>query len=387
MALADHPLTWFLTGGASNTNPNSSRGGTRSTVVGGRMHQTFTAGPTEYSGSATASESVETQNQFVDSARIGDGAGVHIDKWVVWVTGGNRFAYDRVTAFDSATGRFTLQARLNTAAISGDRYRLFAPNNMWDDLLAVECGEGYTDHRGIFIVNEGGETLSDNRIYFVDIDQGGTLHRLCADDDDQTSPGSIPSFSPEEAEPDISGFGFVPRYSSPRSYILDQPLVNTPADRDIAATRGRGMFLKRSIEPGTFRKPRAVIGLVAEGRDAGAAQVRALLIMPFDIDGFTPSVTVEPDRGQAVQPGDPGGTDARVPLHGGVTLRGTIKVLETGAVVPDIPVTWIKQSGQGTLVTEDALPRTDEDGETQAAFTAPTDPGQIGQTAVVRLRI
>jgi len=353
-------IVWYLSGGAANTDPNASLGGARSTAAGGVLHFR----------QATLTSAQTSRQRFVDTAAIGLGTVVVGDDWVLFARGPAILHADRILAFDSATGTFTLERGTPALAASGDTYRLFHKNNLFDDVSAAESAAGDTEYRMVFGRNESGAALtSPSRVFVRPANWGEAVDfDLMADDNTvNVTPPTIPN---ESTEPDASSFfgggGVLAHWVQPFSLAgSGAPQVNVNLPDNIA----RPVWVRRRVEGPHPTKRKACLLIALQGSE-GSAEPGAFLA-PFDVAGYTPVLTLERDRYQFI--------------GGGGRFAMRLTTLETGDPDPDVPIDWTLTGPGGVFPSVDE--RTDEDGVSVAPYHSSEDEGDAGTTVTITARL
>lgn len=346
MSVNHSQITTRLSGGAANTNPHVSDGGGRSTEPLSTVDGTF-----------TSVASVDATEVF-DNA-LGGMDGDHDGAYMLFRENG-ALEVARVDSYRASDGRFLLDRPLVNAVSIGDNYSLFLANDTFDNVTASQCSLGYTDYRGFYWFNEGSTRLATFAMYIIPIDgadSGVTIDIVCRDDN-----SNLENLGSETNAPDLSLIDVNAKWSAPINYAqgqFEQPNRTGPVNFTFTISQNddRGYFLRRTIPANTRRRQSVAFLVVGEGiddQDTGQNR-RGAAVIAFDLDGFTPDLTVTHDR------------SVRVP--GGARFTATVRALETGNVVPEVPVGW-SLTGPGTL-TPNTPAETDENGQHGAVYASP----------------
>jgi hypothetical protein len=340
---------YYLSGGASNTDPNAALGGARSTVVpAGQLHY--------HQGTLTATQT--SRQRFLGSTGV---SGVVAGDLVLFATGGNALQVAEVASYNSGTGEFVLLEGTVGLATLGDTYRLHHENNLFDDVSAAQCAAGHVDHRCLYVRNESGAVITTGRLYFSGLDGGGAGVELAADD---TVDSVIPSIGTETTAPDLSTFatgGGI--FHRPTTYADSmQPL---PQGANMSNNQHRGFWIRRTVSAGQAKRRKAVVLAVHLGVEGSAGAGAAVL--SWTMDGFTLALEVIRDRFQHVR--------------GGGRFTAVATAQETGLPVADQPIGWTL-TGPGSIFPG-ADERTDEEGLNTIPYHASILQGDAGAAVTV----
>lgn len=358
-------MTFHLSGGAGNTDPNASLGGARSTAGGGALHDvesTFTS-----TGSAGAFE-------VFDSA-LGGSDGDHVGKYLLVVDGASELHAGRILRYRASDGRFFLDEPLAVALGIGDTYRLFPKNNLFDDVTPTQSAFGTPEYRGIYLLNNNGtDTYSPQSMWIRRLDDGPIGLEIFADDNNSGQP-TLPAFSDSEVGPSagqLSAVNLNGRFSSPLTFSIGQlgsPNVTGP--RNLGSNAHRGIYVRRLVP--SDQQARASVAFLIIGEGTFSGQKRSGAIVHFDVDGFTlDTAGVKFDR--------------TVKINGGARVDVTVRSVEKGTTVEGVAVSYRHSLGPGTLTVGD-FTETDARGKSFAAYTAPTDQADAGLTVEVEVRV
>ena len=368
--MAGTDIRFYLSGGASNTNPAASLGGVRSTSTQLRaIESTFTSSQVSGAGHVVA-----------DTARIGDGDGAHVGKWMLALTGAASLGAARVVKFDSASGRFHLDRPLHQSlAASGDAYVLFVAHNLFDLVTQVQCSEGHVDHRMLYARNESGVTLTGARFYVRPLDEGPCTLEVMPNlvtgapsltiADEETDPRNSFGF--------ITGTGFTTRNTFGRLDARPVEPENGLPWAGVSSWTNNGqvaIWIRRTIPPDSELRRRCAFMLILQTTVTGQnpSPLTGAVILAWKMDGVSPVATITRDRS--------------VYIAGGARLTGTLTDSVTGEPIGPGRDVELLVDGPGTLTGEDN-PQTDENGIVSATYAAPTDPAQEGATADAIFRI
>ena len=355
-------ITFELSGGAANSDPLLSFGGAKSGTPVEELQSTVTAnqGP--------------DKTVIFDSARIGDGDGAHVDKYVLFITGPNSLRAGRVRDFRSSDGRFRLEQRLPNTSASGNIYRLFNLNSLFHEVNALQCALGHTDYRLIYVTNTSGDLASKWQGYLRDTDTGpswgGVDFEIFAKED-----GNPIEATPANEETPPAGLDARERFTRHLAYYgtpQSQPFRDRAHDLYFGSTTWRALYLKRIVPPNQRRQPFVVGMLVVQVLDAGSAPILCGCLFPFGLLGFTPEISVSLDRGPIrTQQQIDDGYDSAIRLTHGARVAAEVRAQETGLLVPDLEIGW-SIDGPGQIWTPEA-PLTNSVGVAKATYSAPSD--------------
>lgn len=369
MALNGHEVVPYLavdgTEGTAQPDPNASLGGNRS-------------GTAIYNLQSTLTSTQTTGRVFIDTSQISAGADVHLDKWVVFMTGPAAVHAAPVTAFDEATGTFIIRDATPSLAQAGNVYRLHEAGEFWDAITAQESADGLTHHRLMYLHNETGVLLNAKRLYFRFLDVGRCDFFVAASDERLDLQG-ITLLGNETEEPDLTELLDVSTAFTVQEFLRplqDGAYMEVPpaGDRRLENSAASPIWLKRVLPPVTRRRDRVVLQLIHEFSNTGGSPdplVTSMVII-FDLTGFTPVSTLRRDRA--------------LRIGGGARYELSVVTQESGAPVPGEDVHFSQTAGPGTLV-EPTDPQTDSAGEIFASYTAPTNPVNEGDTVTVQAEV
>ena len=354
MAVAAYDLDFYLSGAASHggaqPDPNAALGAYRSSTKLDSIESTFTA--------IAAAGAL----RLVDSARIGDGVGAHVGKWLLILSGSNAVTYaSRITAFDTTTGGLGVFTALPLAVAVGDYYRIFSPNNLFDDVSATEAAAGDVEYRMIYGKNAMGSALQNARYYLELVEPGGIELALVADDHATASDQWQPAIADESTPPNLSGFWGSAAFTRPLAYGGSQ---QPPNDVDPANGCGAAIWLRRTIPLNSHGIALTIFKLVVEGTNP----VLGAALIVFGVAGFTPTIEVTRDR--------------KTYVGGGGRITATLSAIETGNPVAGEPVAWSLAAGPGTLYFA-GDEETDAVGESAVVYEAPTAEAHVGASVTI----
>ena len=361
-------MTWHLSGGAANTDPNASLGGARSTAGGGTLH--------DVESTITGWDSAGGFRVF-DNA-LGGSNDDHNGKYLVIMEGAIALYASKVIDYRAVDGRFALLDPL-PAAPGAVLYRLFPKNNLFDDATALQSANGTPEYRGIYVFNvNGADTFDPQSLYIVPLDPGPIDLEIYSDDNFNGAP-VMPTFADPEVGPSpasLSSFAPSGIWSSPDTFEIGeftQPnQIATGSLKTLAPLGSRAMFVRRIIRPNQQRRTSVAFMLVSEGTSSG--QKRSGAVVHFDVEGFTlDTAGVKFDR--------------TIKVGGGARVAVTVRSVETGQVVEGVEVAYRHSVGPGTLEAPADFSITDEDGKSFASYTAPTSQAQAGQAVEVEVRV
>jgi hypothetical protein len=353
-------ITFELSGGAANSDPLLSFGGEKSGT------------PVEELQSTVTTNQGPDRSIFFDSARIGDGDGTHVDKWILFITGPNALSAARVIDFRSADGRFQLEFRMLSTSVVGNIYRLFDLNSLFHEVTAQQCALGHTDYRMVYVRNTSGDAATKYQCYLRSHGDGpswaGVDFEIFSKEDSSPLEGT-----PADEETPPAGLDAVERFTRTLAYYgfpSPQPFRDRAHAQSFSGGTWKAVYIKRIVPLNQRRQPFAVCMIVVEMLDAGSATIQCGCLMPFGLLGFTPEIAITRDRGPILtgqQVAD--GYDSAIRVGHGARFAAEVRSQETGLVVPDLEIGW-SLDGPGQLWTPDA-PLTDSEGIAKATYSAP----------------
>lgn len=367
MAIGAQEINFELSGGAANTDPNLSF---KDIISGTSIH--------EFQSTLTSNQPPD-RSLFVDTSRIGDGDDDHNDKFVLFVGGAANLSAHRIIDFRDSDGLFTLEGRTAAAALSGDFYRVFELNSLYHQLSAAQCAIGHLDYRLVYTINNSANVASAVSLYFLRllpaIGWSTTEFECMARANPNLPEGS------SQADETVKATETAPQaFTQPEAFddIDRQPRAGST--KDLPAGQFRGVYLRRTVPANSRRNPYVVALLVHEMTDDASSQIKTGLLIPYGQLGFTPEITVSPDRGPTLTEGQVNQPyDSAIYVGGGARYTALVKAQETGLVVPELEVGW-KETGDGTLFVPDT-PLTDDDGLASVTYHAPL-PGVLAQETI-----
>ncbi len=370
MAIDPTGCHFYYSGGANNTLGSLSFGDVRGQNQGD-ANKTWDA-----IGTLTSAQGADLRI-VVDTATIGDGTDAHVGKAIMIASGAAIHDAARVIAFDTATGVFILEEPLSSAAGSGDTYHLYAVDSMIDDVDAADCAAGQTDYRCMYWRNESG--IQAQKIYFfyrilgtgsapVDVEvfakRSPATNETSQADDEQGPPASQLAVEHGGFVDATQRFGLFATPNRPwRDVTTNQPLASNNTHRAV--------WLKRTVKPNTRRNEFVIVQLTAEYRSADdSAIVSNSMLFAFVLDGFTPQIDLQPDRGPTLtQQQLDDGYDAAIRIGHGARMTATVLAQETGLPVPDLEIGW-ELDGPGELFVP-TVGLTDSAGISRTTYAAP----------------
>jgi hypothetical protein len=359
-------ITFELSGGAANSDPLLSFGGAKSGT------------PVEELQSTVTTNQGPDLSIFFDSARIGDGDGTHVDKWILFITGPNALSAARVIDFRSADGRFQLEFRMPSTSVVGNIYRLFDLNSLFHEVTEAECASGHTDYRLVYCTNTSGDAATKWQGYLRDVGIGpswaGVDFEIFSKENSSPVEGT-----PANEETPPAGLDAVERFTRTLAYYgfpSPQPFRQRTHAQGFGGGTWRAIYVKRIVPENQRRQPFAVCMIVVEMLDAGLTTVSCGCLLPFGLLGFTPEIAITRDRGPILtgqQLAD--GYDSAIRVGHGARFAAEIRAQETGLVVPDLEVGW-SLDGPGQIWTPPG-PITDVNGVAKATYSAPGQSEEI----------
>ena len=341
-------LSWHLSGGTGNTNPDLSLGGVRANARIRHLQEQVSA-----NGSAG---DVRVYFASVNANWINS---------IAYFRDGNAGGWaSRVRAISTGSGWIDLVDPLPTSISIGDW--VFGYNKAYGVMpfgptTALESAQGFTQYIGLYCTN-GGASLTDFRWWIEEENPGNVLHEIAPSDDTGHTLTTIPN---KETEPDLSGMlsgGGASRWTSARTFLSGWPIFNFSAGVV-------GFWLKRTVPPDSLRNTSQWTTLVGETPGGFVSKC----CLHWDTVGFTP--LLELNHAPTVY------------LRGGARFKAYVRAQETGLRVVGAPVSWQKTAGPGTLTPPPEPSETDDDGVSLARYEAPVDVGEIGNTVTIEAGI
>jgi hypothetical protein len=364
-------ITFELSGGAANSDPLLSFGGAKSGT------------PVEELQSTVTTNQGPDLSVFFDSARIGDGDGTHVDKWILFITGPNALSAARVIDFRSADGRFQLEFRMLSTSVVGNIYRLFDLNSLFHEVTEAQCASGHTDYRMVYVTNTSGDAATKWQGYLrargIGPSWAGVDFEIFSKEDQNPVEGT-----PADEETPPAGLDAVERFTRTLAFYgfpSPQPFRPRIHAQNFGGGTFRAIYLKRIVPENQRRQPYAAAMIIVEMNDAVSTRIQCGCLFPFGLLGFTPEIAITRDRGPILteqQLAD--GYDSAIRIGHGARFEAEIRAQETGLVVPDLEVGW-GLSGPGQLWTPPDLV-TDSAGISKVTYSAPSDATKTRQTIV-----
>ncbi len=329
----------------------------------------------ELQSTLTSAQGARDRHIVVDTVRIGDGAQVHRLKWLVMLTGPAALSAARIESFETTTGAFKLDRRLGATAAIGDDYAVFDRGNVFPDITPAQGRNGDERFRCIFLRNEHGVAITNVTIHFsavsLDGQQFARFHQ-------GGSPAVQPFLQRSDGITDLfDAFGQRDPAGGPDNFADSGGWVQTlgaaAADvtvGSIANNAGVAIWLRRTLLPAQFRLRRSVAIQVVAITDISGSDPDPLVgsaIVAFDMLADQPAPVLVVDR------------VPRIP--GGARLEGVVTA--GGDPLVDRAVRFAVKAGDvGTIVAindpDDDFVTTDDDGDADATFLSPLDPGEVG---------
>lgn len=349
---ANEDIIWTYSNGADINSLEDCRGGASSGQTD--IH--------EFEGTFTSISAAGTTRVF-DSA-LGDGDDDHNDKYLMCYGGdnGNDLFISRIKDFVGATGEFILDDDIPNATAVGEVYRVFPVENLMINFTAQQSAEGREDHVGVYARQVSGISIESISAYIKLIDVGPFEFEILTNNDngqltlidvDLTVVPSLTLFPKNE-------------FSNPSSWansLYDQPGRDRASTLTMGSTHENGSYIQRRAV-GPMSTKRVVALLVLEGTSTSPAQqIRSALPIIFEVDGYTPEVTLAVD--QAVHVG------------GGSRITTQCIAQETGGPVEDAEVSFaLVPATRGALNDIDG--QTDAGGRAEATYVAPSAASEVG---------
>ena len=354
-------LSTASAGTVPQPDPSASRGGYRSSTA---LHHT----------EGTLTSNMTDKDVAVDSANS-TSPSEYVGAWLLFITGNLHTTAREIASFDDATGTFTFDEPFDALAASGDYYRVFVPEAVFDDLGSIVCGAGQTDYRMVFGKNNGAATLTNRWTQVTQLAGGSVGLEIAATGRDYGESLGHDYMSDVFTEPDFStpweSNAYLGHWSLPlwQDEVYDQP----PYDDNWTSAECSGLWLKRSIDPATLDDGQCVY-MVTFGFDEMGGDpepLRSSFLVVFGVDGFNAAIALEADR--------------KPRIRGGCRVKATVTVEETGLVVEGVPVQW-SLDGDGTLYIPEDI-ETDADGEAWVVYHSPADQAKAGNTVTIEARV
>ncbi len=341
-------LTWHLSGGTSNNDPDLSLGGARSNFQ-------IRHGQTTVS-TAGAVGDVRIYLASVDSW--------YADSVCYFRDGVNGGWAARVTEANVGSGWIDLLEPLPASIAIGDQVWLYNKSYTpmpFGPTTAVESALGSTQYIGLYAAKPS-PSVSSFRLWLESRNNGPVQHEIAASNDNSFT---LPTIPDRYTEPDLSGMlsgGGSGRWTKARAFGAGFPIFDY-------SSGNIGFWLKRTIPANSLRCSDYTFAVVAQAPSGFLSK----LVLYWDTVGFTPLLTVN--------------HAPTLYLRGGARFRATVIGQESGLPVPNVPVRFEKTAGPGTLTPPPAPSETDEDGEIFARYAAPVDVGEIGQTVTIEAQV
>lgn len=358
-------IGFYLSTASSGTvpqpDPFASRGGYRSSTSLHHTESTLTANMTDKDVAVDSSNSTSPAE--------------YAGAWLLFMTGNLHTTARKIASFDDATGTFTFDEPFDALASSGDYYRVFVPEAVFDDLGSVVCGAGQTDYRMVYGRNNGAAALTDRWTQISCLAGGSVNIELAATSRSWGEPIPHAYMADVFTEPDFAIpwelNSYLGHWSRPvyQDEVYDQP----PIDDDWYTYECSALWLKRTVEPATLADGQCVymvtFGFAETGWDPDP--LRSSFLLVFGVDGFNAEIALSADR--------------KPRIRGGCRVKATVTVQETGLVVEGVPVQWALD-GDGTLYIPENVD-TDANGEAWVVYHSPTDQAKAGNTLTIEARV
>lgn len=343
-------------------DPSASRGGYRSST-------------TLYDLESTLSANMTAKDIAVDTV---SGADPGTGAWLLFVTGANHSQARRVESWDGVSSAYILDEPFDSLGSSGDYYRVFKPQAIFDSLGGVVCGAGQVDYRMVYARNSGGATLSNRWTRVERLVGASVLLEFAATYRDYGESNPHDYMADVYTAPDFSSpwlgassTDYIGRFGSPLAFdeVYDQP----PDTDDWTSTETSALWIKRTAEVATPDCGQCVYLVTFGFDDTGGDPdpMRSSFLILFDVDGFNPTISIDTDR--------------KPRICGGLRTTATVTVQETGVAVEGVPVQW-SLDGDGTLYVPDDI-LTDDAGQTSCVYHSPTDQTKSGNDVTLEARL
>jgi hypothetical protein len=361
MPLDGASIHFHLSGAASllaaQPDPNASLGNYIASASNRLYHYQGTVGTVIFSSHAFIDASLP-----LSPSRVGD--------WVLLVTGSGFGSAAQVSLHLNFLGSSLLLVSTPLTGLTAlDQYRLHAPNNLFDDVLAAEALTGEAEYRGIFVRNETGVALNAVKMY-LDLVHGGAPAPALAVKDGMASQfvgGNLPN---ENTAPVLSTtLGDAnARFEAFFNYDIAYDAGGAAAINNL---NQRPAWVRRTVPANMGPQNDVVWRIVVQGTNTGGNPdpIKSCALIVFSGEGFVPQVAMQEDR--------------YVYVGGGARVTATITD-EGGNPQEEYDLEW-SVVGDGSLDTTTG--QTDEDGQNTVAYTAPTSELAEGQSASIVAKV
>lgn len=325
----------------------------------------------DFQSQATAATTSSTRRFLVDSTRIGDGDSAHRGKTLTTISGGAYPFVTRILYFQSSTGTFFLQDPFPDDIGIGDYYRVWAPDNLFPQVTAQQCADGFEDWRTINILNGLGVGNVKMQFWLMPFASGGGSLELLATKGDATRT----DFLVDGGNTDPMGvngaillntYGQWNNHERMRAPVEDYV---TPHDSIVNnGSQGPAIILHRIIPPGTEARDLAstVIMMISDETGGDPDPLQSVCPIIWSYQGFTPSVELFVDQ--------------KLRVNGGCRIEGRVTIGETGIPVEGRDVTFELGGGDPGSIVGDPFQITDDVGIAGTTYQSPSDEIEVGNT-------
>jgi hypothetical protein len=342
----------YLSGGLGNTDGSLSLGGDLAFSRPDLENQTIAA-------NAAAGEtriqltSVHVRAEWLH-IRNGDSGGF-VTRCFIVVSGAN--------------GWLDLVDPLPAAITTGDDVRVYGADELnmpWRVATAEECAAGYVEYLGLYLAHSGGIQHIDWGVHINEIQTGHIITEIAISTD--PLPPALEVIPNRQTAPtlaDMHGPGDFGSWARPLTRAQ-----KVPGNGYIANTGTNiGFWMRRTVPPNTPPLTDYAIELIVTDE----ASLYSSEWFGSRIEGYTPDVRLT----QAPS----------IYVSGGARFTTTVKAAENGAPVEGVSVAMRKNSGPGTFYPPADPAETDAKGQVVGHYTAPTDPGDIGETIEIEAEV
>ncbi|MGB5810121.1 MAG: hypothetical protein WBG86_06295 [Polyangiales bacterium] len=367
-------FNWFLATGSSSSgvpqpDPNASLSGRVSTTTAYALQSTLTG------------VGANARTTVIDTTQIAsptDWTGA----WLVFESGANESVAREITSFDDGTGTFTFAIALDADAVAAVDYRVWTPNDIFNEVSNVQSVARTAKYRLLMLQNQSGVTLSDYRCWIEPLSPGPSLLELAQGRGSVVSQPVI-GIANEEDVPEVSAASdFIQAgWSSGAELFQNAPnegvaYVTTPLSVPDFNGFSNNQYVTTFLKLGFPRNadiPIAHRAVFQVHCSASTGPRVGSMIVIADVLGADEVLVLGPDR--------------VVRLGAGARIEASVTDSLTGLPVPNHTVSISQTSGPGTLNPQSATTTDDSGNPIRAVYLAPTDPGEVGNSATFRVEV